>query len=1114
MHGQPPQGGALALRRPGGALQTEVWQRGAPEAEAADDEIDLKAIWRTLVKHRWTIAGVTGLSLLAAVVYTLRATPQYESTVMLQIDRSAQKVVGFNTEVEVDQGPASDQLQLRTQVELLKSRALAERVIDELGLYKRAADGQDPLAAAAAKADSEAALPGADGAAPAEPPGFFATLGHNLSQLFTPSVDDEAVLTRAETLKEFEKAVTIEPVRNSRLVEVRVLNSDAELSARIANTMARAFIASNLERKVDSSVYARQFLEDQIKQTKAKLEESERVINEYAKKNEILNLGDKGSATTQTFVDFSAALAKAEQDRIKAESLYNQLKDNPQNAPQALENLAIQRYKEEKAKFEAEYAKNLATFKPEFPAMVQLRAQIDELAARIKFEENTILGSIKAEYEAAKRQEDNLRAKVASTRSEVLAVQDRSVDMNLLKRELDTNRQVYDSLLQRLKEVSVTAGITTNNVSIVDEASVPLFPAKPKPLINLALGLVLGMFLGMLAALLREQMDDSVKHADEIEPMLGLPLLGLIPQVKPEKGMEESVAMLAHLEPRSAFAEAYRSMRTALQFSTADGAPKRFMVTSCGKGEGKSTTSLALAINFAQLGQRVLLIDADMRKPSIHKALRMPNERGLANLLTGDMPGNETLIRETVVQNLMVLTAGPTPPDPVELLMGPKFGKLLEKAAEMGFSQVVIDGPPLLGIADAIVLGNQIQHMVFSVKASGTKKASIKDAMRRMRNAGLAPMGVVLTQARNEHTADYAYEAYYGYGNEPQGRPALAASGAHTARAATPGASPGKAEGPVGATAGAAGPQTGPADKLTGAWHAAAPAAATGQRHIAWVAGGGAAAVAMVLLLGWWLRPAAPEAPTHAVVSGVVAQPPAAATPATDAAPATAAATAAAPAAAAEPAPAADATATPATTPGPVPALASLKSGPADTWPMLSRLWGVSFDPAKACDNALATGLQCLRMPEATMGHLRAFDRPALVRLSRDGAEAWVMLRALDERTATLVSGEQTWQLPLEEFERQWSNGYSTLWRLPPGHQGRLSTASGQDAAGQWLDAQIRALQAANRLPATEDSFEARVRMVQSYYKLPGNGLATPSVFALINRLSGLDEPRLSSSGG
>lgn len=1083
---QPPQQGALAIRRPG-MLQTELLQRG-PEAEAApDDEIDLRAILRTLLKHKWMIAGIAGLSVLAATVYTLRVTPQYESKVLLQIDRAAQKVVGFNAEVEVDQGSASDQLQLRTQIELLKSRALAERVIDELGLYKQAS--ADELL----NAEERQSLPPAlGGEAEAGKPGFIDQLKNNLTQLFTPSVKDEQVLSRSATVSAFSRSVTIEPVRNSRLVEVKVLNSDAELAARIANTMAKTFITANIERKVDSSVYARQFLEDQIKQTKAKLEESERVINEYAKKNEILNLGeDKGSATTQTFVDFSSALAKAEQDRIKAESLYNELKNNPETAPQALENSAIQRYKEEKAKLEAEYAKNLAVYKPDFPAMVQAKAQITQLDARIKTEVDVIFGSIKAQYDAARKQEESLRAKVASTRSEVLAVQDRSVDMNLLKRELDTNRQVYDSLLQRLKEVSVTAGITTNNVSIVDEASVPLFPAKPKPLINLGLGLVLGVFLGMLAALLREQMDDSIKHADEVEGLFGLPLLGLIPWIKPEKGQDESVAMLAHLQPRSAFAEAYRSMRTALQFSTADGAPRRFIVTSCGKSEGKSTTALALAINFAQLGQRVLLIDADMRKPSIHKALRMPNERGLSNLLTGDMPGSEMLIHATPITNLSVLTAGPTPPDPVELLMGPKFGMFLQKAQELGFNQVVIDGPPLLGIADAIVLGNQIQHMVFAVKASGTKKASIKDALRRLRNAGIAPMGVVLTHARNEHASDYAYEAYYGYGNEPV-RGAAALPAAPGALRREPGL--GKAEGPEAAFQGASGPFSQPA-----------------RRGVNPLWAGGAAAVVLLATLAWWIWPAsAPVA--HQQAKGVVqdAAPAPVAPPAPVAVPAvvvTAATTAATVAAVADkpedPPPAVAMAAVP------PPKLASLKDGPADTWPALAQRWGVSFNPVGACDNAIGAGLQCLRLPTATVADLRTLDRPGLVQLKEGGAQRWVMLGALDDTHATLVSGPHTWRLPLAEFERSWTGGFSTLWRLPEGTRERVFAARANDAAGQWLDGRLKTLQAQNKLDASADSFEARVRQFQTQYRVPGEGKPLPLTFLMVNRMAGVDEPKL-----
>lgn len=747
-------------------------QQAREEADAVPrDDIDLKEIFRAIARHKWMIGGTTLLCLAAAAVYTLRITPLYQATTLIQIDRSAQKVVGFNTEVELDQGTASDQLQLRTQIELLKSRSLALRVIDEMGLYRPDEGGAPPAPAEpAAPTDSVA--------------GFVATLREHFNQLFSPPEDNGERPSRNETVRAFNESVSIEPRRSSRLVEVQVVNKDGELAARIANQIAQTFIAMNLERKLESSVYARQFLEEQIQVTKAKLEQSERVINQYAKRNEILNLGEKTSATTQNYVDFSAALAKAEQDRIKAEAQYEEVRARPESAPSVLDNLAIQTYKEQRAKLEAEYAKNLAVFKPNYPAMLQAKSQIDELQRRIDTEVGTILASIKGQYEAAKKQEALLRARVGASRDEVLMVQDRSVDLNLLKRELDTNRQVYDSLLQRLKEVSVTAGLNTNNISVVDPAEASLNPVQPRPAINLAVGLMLGLLAGVLVAILREQMDDSIKHEDEVERVFARPLLGWIPQTRKPRGMPiESLGMLAHAEPRSGFSEAYRSMRTALQFSTAEGAPRHIMVTSCGKNEGKTTTALALAINFAQLGQQVLLIDADMRLASVHKALGLPNERGLSSLLMGEAPTKD-LILKTMVPNLGVLLAGPTPPDPVELLMGPGLRTLLDQAQALGFTQVIIDGPPLLGIADAIVLGNQVQHIVFAVRADSTRKKSIKDALRRLRNAGLVPMGVVLTHARTEHTNNDAFDAYYGYGHRPgQTLPGLlgAAGGARAA---------------------------------------------------------------------------------------------------------------------------------------------------------------------------------------------------------------------------------------------------------------------------------------------------------------------------------------------
>lgn len=745
------------------------------EAAQGQDRIELQTIWRMLVRRRRMIVGLALLCALAAAAYTLRLTPRYESTVLLQIDRAAQKVVGFNTEFEVDEGPLSEQLQLRTQVELLKSRSLAERVIDEMGLNNSTAPGgSDGTAQAASdRAAGDAAVPPM--ASVDQAVAWLRQGWRNLRALMAPPSTHLNTPTRTGAVAQFQQALSVEPLRNSRLVRITVSDADPERAADFANTTARAFLATHIERKLESSLYARQYLEDQIRQTKAKLEDSERIINSYAKKNQILNLGDKGSAATQTFVDFSTALARAEQDRIKAETLYNQVKLNPESAPQAVVNEAIRAYKEQRARLEADYARNRSVFKPDYPAMVQARAQIAELDARIRTEVNNILSSIQAQYIAAKRAEERLRDKVASSRQEVLSVQDRSVDMNLLSRELDTNRQVYDSLLQRLKEVSVTAGLTTHNVSIVDRASVPLMPASPDMKVNVGLGLLIGLFLGLMGALLREQLDDSIRSASEIESRFHLPLLGLIPFTRPPRGRKGPLALLAQREPRSTFAEAYRSIRTALQFCTAEGAPQRLLVTSCGESEGKSTTALALAINFTQLGQKVLLIDADMRKGSLHRMLDVPTEGGLSFLL-GEGIETEGLIRETAVSGLSVITAGPVPIDPVELLMGPRLGALLERAQALGFQQVVIDGPPLLGIADAIVLGNQVPDIVLAVRAGSTRRDSIRDALRRLRTAGLTPIGVVLTHARNEHASDPAFASYYGHGYGRDDRPAPRAS--------------------------------------------------------------------------------------------------------------------------------------------------------------------------------------------------------------------------------------------------------------------------------------------------------------------------------------------------
>jgi polysaccharide biosynthesis transport protein len=755
--GEPPPGNtAIALHQPY-RLQTRL-ERQHEEEEAADDSLSLTDLLRIVQKHKWTLLIVILLACAAATVRAFLATPLYRSTVVLQIEKAAPRVVNFNNDLDGEQRAGDEPTLLKTQIELLKSRTLAERVIDELRL------DQSKSAVAAAEVQTTPAASDTDGEAgdSAKEPDFFERLTSGYKKFFYPTTTNAEVIGREEVVKGFLKSLTVEPVRSSRLIKLHVENNSPELAARIANATVQAYIAIGLERRLQASSYAKNFLEDQIKQIKAKLEESERKLNRYAQEKQILTLDEKTSVINQTYTDFATALSRAEQDRIKAEASLAEIRRNPDGVPAVVDNRTIQTYKDQRAKLQIEYQQNLRIYKPDFPKMLQIKAQIDEAELQIRTEIGTIVAAMQSQYDSAVKQETLIRQKLGETRKQVLSTQDSSIDLNLLKREVDTNRQLYDGLLQRLKQLGVASDVTTNNISVVDTAEPSLFPYKPNLPLNLLIGLAAGLFLGLCIVFVLEFMDDSIKFPDEVERLLGVPLMGIIPKLEKKRAGNRSVALEVNDDPRSTIAEAYRSVRTALQFSTPEGAPKRLVVTSTTRNEGKSTTALALAINFAQMGQRVLLIDGDMRNPSVHKLLGLDNDFGLSNLLSSETRG-EKMIQPTGVKNLSVLTAGPVPPNPVDLLMGPKLLLLLNITASLGIDYVIVDAPPLLGIADSIVLGNQLQNILFVVQASSTRKSHIRNALRRLRLAGLLPRGVVLTQTlRGAVPQDY--EAYYGYG--------------------------------------------------------------------------------------------------------------------------------------------------------------------------------------------------------------------------------------------------------------------------------------------------------------------------------------------------------------
>ena len=714
-----------------------------------EDEIDLLAYWHILVKRRWLVLSILAGVVALALLKTLMATPIYRATTVLQLEKAGTQVVQVEG-IQPDSDPYGwDPDFLQTQYELIQSRSLAERVANELNLDQAALDKLSE-------------------------PGWLGRMLALLRPQSKAEANKKKVGAAAEAAEELRSAagvvsggLSVEPVRNSRLVRINFDSSSPEFSARVANAVAEGFIAAGMERRFGASSYAKTYLEDQLKLTKAKLEQSERQLVAFAQKENIVNTGENGqSLATQNLTQLNAALANAQDQRIRAEARWRQASSGAMPADM-IGNSNIRVLRQQQAQLQGTYQQKLQTFKPDYPEMQQLKGQIDELQRQIGQETGSVRASVKAEYDAAASQEQMLKGQIASLRDQALDVDGRSIQYNILKREVDTNRQLYDGLLQRYKEVGVAGDVRSNNISIIDRAEVPMWRFKPNLTLNLAIGLLLGGMLGVLAAFLLEFLDDTIKTPDDVEQKLKLAVLGIIPKLGPK----ENIASVAG-DPRSSFSEAYRSVRTALQFATDHGVPRTLLVTSPGSGEGKSTTAMALARNFAHLGKRVLLIEADLRNPSLHRSLGLKGQGvGLSNLLAGGCTLAEATL-DTEEPGLKVVLAGPLPPNPAELLSGSKLVSMLTVAAER-YDQVILDGPPVLGLADAPILANAADGTLLVVNSAKTKINAAQAALKRLLAARARIVGALLSKydaktAGYGYGYGYHYESYYAYGSKPR----------------------------------------------------------------------------------------------------------------------------------------------------------------------------------------------------------------------------------------------------------------------------------------------------------------------------------------------------------
>ena len=618
---------------------------------------------------------------------------------------------------------------LQTQLDILQSRGLSERVAQRLKLQGD--------------------------------PAFYKAVG-----LTQPASGATTTSAREQVIAALQDNLSVELPRSSRLASIRFTSTNAELSARVANAFVEEFIAANLQRKFDSSSYARSFVAQQLAEAKSRLENSEVALNGYARQNGLIRTrdaavgdGDKaqtgGSITTASLLQLNEAANTARAARIAAEGRWQSVSGaGALNSPEVLSNPTVQQLLGQRADVQAKLEQERVRHLASYPTVVQLRAQATEIQRQLNALVGAVRNSVRSQYDAAQTSERELASQVAGLKTATLSEQDRSVQYNLLAREADTNRTIFDGLLQRFKELNAASGISASNLLVIDRADVPVHPSSPSLFRNLALALAAGIILSALVVLFRDQFDDSIRVPEDVEAKLGLPLLGVVPRVA------ENAAASELADPKSSMSEAYASLGGSLLYATAEGLPHTILVTSAQAAEGKSITSLAIAGNLARIGKRVVLVDLDLRRPSVARSIGADNARGMTSLLTGQ-DTIESVLVQTDEPGLSIITAGPLPPSPAELIAGPRLQAVIDDLAAR-FDVVVIDSPPVLGLADAPLLSALVDGVVIVIEAGRGRRGALKASLRRLRAMRPIMAGAVLTKFDPRKGAN-RYSDYYGY---------------------------------------------------------------------------------------------------------------------------------------------------------------------------------------------------------------------------------------------------------------------------------------------------------------------------------------------------------------
>ena len=730
-----------------------------------EEQIHLRDYLRVIQKHRWTVITVFAIIVITVVIHAFTATPIYEATTRLIIDKENPNVVSIQEVMAID---ASGTDYYQTQYKIIESRTVAREVIRRLHLDK-----------------SEEFFP-----KPKDD--LISNLKRSIKETITFCRDSIASLLRTEeeaipkTIAEYEpnsalvddfiSKIEVNPIRNSRLVDVNFQAKDPVLAAKIVNTLANAYIDQNLETKLRAVQDAVKWLHSRIQEEGNKVEKAEQALLRYKEKHSIVTdfSSDVENITAQKLAQLNTQVVEVESERVEAETRYKQamaLSGTPDmldSIPEVLNNELILQIKSMEVELYKRMSELSKRYGQKHPQMVAIESELKTLNKRKTQEVNRVINSLRNEYRVVLAKENFLKAALAKQKKDSLELNQKAIEYGVLRREAESARYMYELLIKRFKETSLTEDMKTGNIRIIDRSEVPKDPVKPKKKLNVFLAIILGLFTGIGLAFFFEYLDNTIKIPEDVKQHLKIPYLGLTPLFSTENKWklrdDTSPELVTFNYQRSTASESYRGIRTNILFSSAESVPQVILITSAGPQEGKTITTANLAVTMAQADSKVIILDCDMRRPQIHKLFGIVKEHGVSNLLVGSSNAGEAIIH-TRIPNLDVIPCGSIPPNPSELLGSTRMVTLLN-ALRKRYAHILIDSPPSTAVTDAVVLSKSVDGVILVIRAGDTAREIVKNGVAQFGAVGANILGAVLNGVDMSRDSYYYYQYYYYYYGE------------------------------------------------------------------------------------------------------------------------------------------------------------------------------------------------------------------------------------------------------------------------------------------------------------------------------------------------------------